>query len=294
MLATAERLRREAAEATARQNARQQMLRGADIDAMRGEWRTLPWMMQSVVNEGNRGVNLTPLIRRLLGPERASDLIGPMLLQQSLTLKLVHDAALMGLFSDPEALMKLMLRFVDPLLDITENRPPPHWQRGFAHPLISYAQPSFNTVALGTTHHIMWDFPRAFKDHSAEKGAIVLPEDWQAGWSPVVAALAKTGPAIFRQHGHTSWTVGGSALDTRLGALVRATRDTPYINYARAEGVDLRDHMSPYGFNYLLKPPSDETTAIFHRLAQKDFSITEYEALTKAHELEIRRKARNL
>jgi hypothetical protein len=50
-----------------------------------------------------------------------------------------------------------------------ENRPPPHWQIGFGNPSISYAQPSLNTIALGTTHHILWDFPRALRDTSRKE-----------------------------------------------------------------------------------------------------------------------------
>ena len=288
------KLLRASAESAARLKIHFEAQHGADYRTIgNGTWKQYSPIHQSVINAATIATDVASKMEPVTGPLQLSDTIWPMGVQQGGTLGASLAGAKKGLFRKPESIVAVVSEFAEPLVQVFSHQPPPQWRVALEGGATSFAYPSFNTIWHGTTVHINQDISNALQLRHARKDPEVAVDDWVSGWCTVVGSGEQTSQILLRTSGPTSWTATAPLLDTRLGSLIRVTRDRPYIEYANAEGIDLSEHMESHAVG-LLKPPSVELTEEFRRII-RELRLNE-EWLEEYHKIEreFRSNARQL
>ncbi|RDU95176.1 hypothetical protein DWV00_29710 [Trinickia dinghuensis] len=233
------------------------------------------------------------MMEHVTGRLQLSDAIWPVGLQQAGTLESSRGSAKKGLLVNPEPFLDVVSNFAEPLVQVFSNRPPPQWQGALGGGVTSFAYPSFNTIWHGILVHINYDMVNAFQLRLAQQDPQVSPADWRFGWCTVVGSGEQTSQIILQINGPTSWTATAPLLGTPLGSPVRLIRDKPFINYANAENIDLREHLVSQGVD-LLKAPSDEQTEAVLGIVRERHLGDEWLAAYYEKETEFRNNAKQV
>ncbi|WP_295983319.1 hypothetical protein [uncultured Variovorax sp.] len=229
----------------------------------------LSFMHKSILYEQDRKADISQRIYDAVGDITLADKIAPILGQQAMTAQMILWAIEEGLLDSPGPYLEVMNDFVDPMIDIAEDRPPLHWENAVEHNLLISAPQSFlNTVILGVDQHIDIDFKNSFvRQAQSRSDHVVLPQDWVSTYGAVTAVSEVTGPVFNASFGANAWSLGTHFLRVPLlGPLVYDRRNVAYIQYAKDIELDISEFQKN---NLKLIFPDDEVFEEYQRLAKK-------------------------